>query len=218
MQVFLETDRLVLRRFTEADVDNLFELNGDPEVMRFLNGGKPTPRDAIQTDILPRFLHYYERCDGFGCWAAIEKSTGEFLGWFAFRPPEGSSPDEVELGYRLRKAAWGKGYATEGSRSLIRKGFTELGVRRVIANTMTVNHASRRVMEKVGLTLVRTFFMTWPDVIDGSEHGDVEYALQKADWEQQEGAVRERLPGEEGLASTIQRPGSNEDVSDIIGQ
>src|SRR5712692_4165214 len=106
MQVFLETDRLLLRRLTEADVDNLFDLDSDPEVMRFINGGTPTPRDVIEHDLLPRFLWYYEQSAGYGFWAAIEKATGEFLGWFHFRPPAGAGPDVVELGYRLRKAAW----------------------------------------------------------------------------------------------------------------
>jgi RimJ/RimL family protein N-acetyltransferase len=193
MQVFLETERLVLRRFTEADVDNLFDLDGDPEVMRFLTGGKPTPREVIRNETLPRILHYYERFAGLGFWAAIEKSTGDFMGWFEFRTPEGGGPDEVELGYRLRESAWGKGYATEGARALIRKGFTELGVRRVVAQAMAVNTASRRVMEKVGLTHVRTFQEDWPDPIKGVEEGEVEYALCKADWEQQEVTGRERL-------------------------
>jgi RimJ/RimL family protein N-acetyltransferase len=58
MQVFLETERLVLRRFTEADVDNLFDLDSDPDVMCFLTGGKPTPRDVIRNETLPRILHY----------------------------------------------------------------------------------------------------------------------------------------------------------------
>ena len=187
MEIFLETDRLVLRQFTEADVANLFDLDNDPDVMRFINGGNPTPRDVIQNETLPAFLEHYEHFAGYGFWAAIEKSTGEFLGWFHLRPPEGGSPDEAELGYRLRKSAWGRGYGTEGSRALIRKGFTELGVQRVFASTTAVNIASRRVMEKAGLTLVRTFHQSWPEPIDGSEHGDVEYALSKADWDQQEG-------------------------------
>jgi RimJ/RimL family protein N-acetyltransferase len=194
MQVFVETERLVLRRFTEADVDNLFDLDNDPEVMRFLTGGKPTPREVILNETLPRLLHYYEPYEGFGFWAAIEKSTGAFLGWFEFRPREGSGPDEVELGYRLRKSAWGKGYATEGSRALIRKGFTELGVRRVVAQTMAVNISSRRVLEKAGMTLERTFHQSWPEPIEGAEQGEVEYALRKTDWEQREAARRERLP------------------------
>jgi RimJ/RimL family protein N-acetyltransferase len=194
MQVFLETERLLLRRFTEADVDNLFDLDSDPDVMRFINGGTPTPRDVIESDILPRYLWYYEHFAGYGYWAAIEKATEEFLGWFHFRPAEGASPDEVELGYRLRKAAWGQGYGTEASRGLIRKGFTELGVQRVVASTYADNIASRRVMEKAGLTLVRTYRLTpaelltlygitCPELFDGD---DVEYALNKAEWEQQE--------------------------------
>ncbi|WP_435810424.1 GNAT family N-acetyltransferase [Streptosporangium canum] len=184
MQIFLETDRLTLRRFTGADEDDLVELDGDPEVMRFLNGGRPTPREEIRDRVLPAFLGYYERSEGFGFWAAVERSTGRFLGWFHFRPRRDEPREgEVELGYRLRRAAWGSGYATEGSRALIHKGFTELGVDRVFAGTMAVNLGSRRVMEKSGLTLVRTFHQDWPDAIDGSEHGAVEYALNRADWQ-----------------------------------
>jgi RimJ/RimL family protein N-acetyltransferase len=196
MWVFLETERLTLRRLTEADVDNLFDLDSDPAVMRFLTGGAPTPRDVIWNEILPRFLSYYERYDGYGVWAAIEKSTGEFLGWFSLRPRDGGSPDEVALGYRLRQSAWGKGYATEGARALIRKGFTELGAQRVFATTYQDNLASRRVMEKAGLTWARTYRLTpvdlaaagtfhvaSEDIWDGDE---VEYALCKTDWEQQE--------------------------------
>jgi RimJ/RimL family protein N-acetyltransferase len=186
MEIFLETERLVLRRFTEADVDDLVELDSDPDVMHFINGGRPTPREEIQDDVLPTFLDYYRRFDGYGFWAAVEKSTREFLGWFHFRPPEGGSLGEPELGYRLRKSAWGKGYATEGSRALIRKGFTDLGVERVYAETMVVNLASRRVMEKAGLRQVRIFHQPWPDRIEGDEHGDVEYALRKSEWEQRE--------------------------------
>jgi RimJ/RimL family protein N-acetyltransferase len=105
----------------------------------------------------------------------------------------------VELGYRLHQAAWGQGYCTEASRALIRKGFTELGVRRVVASTYADNLASRRVMEKAGLTLVRTYRLTpaellalygitCPELFDGD---DVEYALDRADWEQQ-GATGEK--------------------------
>jgi RimJ/RimL family protein N-acetyltransferase len=186
MDTFLETDRLLLRRFAMSDVDNLVDLDSDPAVMRYINGGVPTPRDVIETEVLPRFLWYYEHFTGYGFWAAVEKSTGEFLGWFHFRPAEGRPEDEPELGYRLRRSAWGKGYATEGSRALIRKGFTELGVRRVVAETMTVNTASRRVMEKSGLRFVRTFFQDWPERIEGEEHGDVEYAVDRADWERKQ--------------------------------
>jgi RimJ/RimL family protein N-acetyltransferase len=184
MQIFLETEHLVLRRFTEDDVDDLVELDSDPDVMHFINGGRPSSRQEIERDVLPMFLGYYERFAGYGFWAAVEKATGRFVGWFHFRPVPAAHPDEVELGYRLRKSAWGQGYATEGSRALIHKGFAELGVQRVVAFTMVVNVASRRVMEKAGLKFVRTFHQPWPDYIEGEEQGDVEYALLRSEWEQ----------------------------------
>ncbi len=198
MQVYLETARLTLRRFTAADADNLVALDSDPEVMRWLNGGVPTPRAVIERDILPRFLHSYQRRAGYGVWAAIERASGDFLGWFGFQPPAGASPDDISLGYRLRRAAWGKGYATEGARALIRKGFSELGAQRVFATTYQDNLASRRVMEKAGLTLARTYHLTPADLTDEAETcvpsqqlwdgADVAYELLKADWERRETA------------------------------
>ena len=184
MQVFLETERLLLRRFTHDDVENLVELDSDPEVMHFINGGRATPRGEIETDVLPTFLGFYERYAGFGFWATEEKSTGRFIGWFHLRPAQGAPPGEVELGYRLRRSAWGKGYATEGSRALIDKGFAEFGVERVVAFGMVVNVASTRVMEKAGLGFVRIFHQPWPEYIEGEEEGDVEYALLRSEWEQ----------------------------------
>jgi len=185
MQVFLETDHLVLRQFTGDDVDNLVELDSDPDVMHFITGGRPTSRREIESDVLPMYLEYHERSAGYGFWAAIEKSSGRFVGWFHFRPTPAVDANEVELGYRLLKSVWGKGYATEGSRALIDKGFAELGVQRVVAFTMVVHVASRRVMEKAGLRLVRTFHQPWPDYIEGEEEGDVEYALLRSEWEEQ---------------------------------
>lgn len=184
--IFLETDRLVLRPFTEADADQLHALNNDPEVMRFLTGGKPVARETIVNETLPGFLAFYAKGDGYGFWAAVEKATGAFLGWFEFRPAKDGTPGVVELGYRLRREAWGKGYATEGSRALIRKGFTDLGAQRIRAETMAVNTRSRRVMEKAGLTYTRTFHLTWDDPLPGSEHGEVEYFLDRATWERQQ--------------------------------
>ena len=182
MEVYLETERMQLRRFTAEDVDLLVELDSDPAVMRFITGGRPTPREEIETDILPWWLAYYERYAGYGFWAAIELASGAFVGWFHLRPADDDLPHEPELGYRLRASSWGKGYATEGSRALVEHAFRELGAERVTAETMAVNTASRRVMEKAGLRYVRTFHQDWPDKIDGDEHGDVEYALTRAEW------------------------------------
>ncbi len=178
----LETDRLLLRAFTPDDGDRLVALDADPKVVQFVTGGAPTPRDEVVDDILPAFLRYQGSGTGYGFWAAEEKATGAFLGWFHLRPHGGDAPDEPELGYRLRREAWGKGYATEGSLALIDRAFGELGARRVYAETMAVHTASRRVMEKAGMELVRAFHAEWPVRIPGDEEGDVEYAITREAW------------------------------------
>lgn len=185
MHVFLETERLILRRATAADVDALVEINTDPEVTLYINGGKPIPRAQIEDEV-GHWLAYYERYAGYGFWIVVEKATGDFLGWVHLRPTRDGAPDEPELGYRLTRSGWGKGYATEASRALVDRAFVEYEARRVFATTMTVNVRSRRVMEKAGLRLVRTFFQEWPDPIEGDELGDVEYALTRAEWECQQ--------------------------------
>lgn len=193
--ILLETERLILRRFTREDGPHLHALDNDPAVMRYINGGTPTPWEVVEQQILPGFLRYDDGKPGFGFWAAIEKATGDFAGWFVFRPT-GDDSDEVALGYRLRQAVWGKGYATEGARALVERGFVQWGVERVIATTYEENRASRRVMEKLGMSHVRsfrydaetaggsdTFYADSPEVWPGE---DVEYALTRAEWERWE--------------------------------
>jgi RimJ/RimL family protein N-acetyltransferase len=137
----------------------------------------------MRDEYLPWWLAYYDAGDRYGFWAAIEKSSGAFLGWFHLRPREDDPEDEPELGYRLIASAWGRGYATEGSRALVRKAFEDLGARRVYATAMMANQASWRVMDKAGLRLVRVFHEPWPDRIEGEELGDVEYALTREEWQ-----------------------------------
>ncbi|HEX4816842.1 MAG TPA: GNAT family N-acetyltransferase, partial [Nonomuraea sp.] len=79
MPSYLETDRLTLRRFADSDADDLFALHNDPDVMRYLNGGRPTPREVIVEETLPRFV-------GPGFLAALERPSGAFVGWFHLRP------------------------------------------------------------------------------------------------------------------------------------
>lgn len=166
MKTFLETERLILRQFSPDDADNLFELDSDPEVVRFTtNLGQPIEYTVIQNQILPEYLSYYEKYSGYGYWAAIEKSSQAFIGWFFFRPavhasyfnPMLADVSDIELGYRLRKTAWGKGYATEGSKALIFKGFCELETQRVVSVALAANVASYRVMEKAGLKFWKRF-------------------------------------------------------------
>ena len=88
----------------------------------------------------------------------------------------------ASLGYRLRASAWGLGYATEGARALAQRAFTELGVSQIAATTMAVYIESRRVLEKAGLTYVRTVYLDWLNPLPGNEHSDVEYRLARHDW------------------------------------
>jgi RimJ/RimL family protein N-acetyltransferase len=179
VDVHLETERLVLRRFTAGDVEALVGLDSDVEVMRFLTG-QPTPRDEIEQKVLPGILATYELHPGLGTFAAHEKATGRFAGWFGLQPTR--DPWTVDVGYRLRREVWGRGYATEGTRALVDHAFRDLGVQRVVADTMAVNAKSRRVMVKAGLRFVRVFHVHFDDPLPGTEYGEVEYALDRAAW------------------------------------
>lgn len=187
--VLLETERLTLRRFTPADVDALIELDSDPQVTFFITGGVP----EFSPPMLDAWLREYERGPGYGTFAAIERATDEFVGWFHLRSEAGRD-DEPELGYRLRRGAWGRGLATEGSRALIGLAFERLGASRVWAATMVVNTASRRVMEKSGMRHVRSFHADWPYRIPGDEQGDVEYEVTRDEWN----SAPSKLPGRSG--------------------
>lgn len=191
MHVFLETKRPLLRRFTDDNVDNLYNLDSDPEVMRYITGGTTTPREEIAHDYLPAFLSYYTRFEGYGFWVVIDKATGQFLGWFHLRPRTGQPTDEPELGYGLRREAWGMGYGTEGARALIDKAFRGPGAQRVLDTAFQANLASRRIMEKSGMTLARTYHLdreqlvellgiTSPELVDDQL---VEYAVTRTEWE-----------------------------------
>lgn len=165
-----ETARLALRRFAESDVDSVAWLLGEPRVMRYIEDGKPVSRAEVERVVLPKVV------GGPGWWAAHEKSSGAFIGWFELSPV---GEGVAELGYRLHPRFWGRGYATEGASALVAHG-AAAGLTRIVAYAMAVNTGSRRVLEKAGLRYVRTFHEEWPDYIEGAKHGDVEYALDLA--------------------------------------
>lgn len=184
----IETARLMLRRFTVGDAEALADLYGDPQVMRYIDDGKPVPREVTVNRSLPEIL---ERCAqlpaGLRNSALVEKSSGRFIGEVGLGRVSSVGLDGggagYELGYRLRPEFWGRGYASEAAKALVDFAFADYRVPRVVATTMTVNVGSRRVMENAGLRLVRTFFEQWPEYIEGAEHGDVEYALTFEDWQ-----------------------------------
>jgi RimJ/RimL family protein N-acetyltransferase len=183
VQIVLETERMVLRRFTEADAGPLAALYGDPRVMRFITVQPPSPAE-VESRILPAYLREYrELAAGLGSFAAVEKETGEMAGRFSLKPANSYGlAGGTELGYRLYPAFWGRGLATEGARALIGLAFERLLLDRVVATTMADNAGSRRVLEKCGMRRVRTFHYPDADLMPGAEHGDFIYELTPGDW------------------------------------
>lgn len=171
----LQTVRLALSPCRPSDRIDFLDLERDPEVMRFLNGGRPVDHDRDEGDgtfLMPRGTEPY-------VWTARRLTTGAFVGWFCLWP---ESETMAELGYRLRRADWGHGLASEGASALIDWGFRSNGYKRIVASTMAVNNASRRVMEKIGMNHVRTVQADWLTPIAGSEHGEVWYELVRSQW------------------------------------
>ncbi len=190
VDTYLRTERVTLRPFGPADADLLVELDSDPAVMRYLSGGEPTAPELVRERDLPSVLAGYDRWAGrFGLFAAHETAGGAFLGWFCLRPERDGPLDEVELGYRLRRAAWGRGYATEVSSALLAKAFTDLDVRVVWGATMALNRPSQRVMEKAGMTVAQT--LPTPEdmlAVEGAELGGYRYEITREQWEQRRAA------------------------------
>jgi RimJ/RimL family protein N-acetyltransferase len=151
----LETPRLVLRPFGPEDGPGHATLYGDPEVTRFLPRGPFGPAEALERSrgALERFMGHW-RQHGFGVWAILDRGTGAFIGQcgLAHVPELG----EVELLYALARDRWGQGLAPEAGQAALRHGFQELRLERIIALTRPENKASRRVMDKLGLTYERT--------------------------------------------------------------
>ena len=180
-EIVLQTTRLCLRPLRMEDAASLFELDSDPEVMRFISKGLPNPLAKIENEILPRVLTFYRSAPPQGFWAAHNRPDGEFIGWFHLRP-DFLTPDEMELGYRLKRSAWGKGLATEASLAIVQKSFTDWGYNKISARTLTVNLASQRVMQKAGLKFETEFFWS-EDVLPGwtqEERRAVKYGLTKS--------------------------------------
>jgi RimJ/RimL family protein N-acetyltransferase len=171
----LQTMKLTLSPCCASDCAGFMNLELDPEVMRFLNGGHAVDHGQSYPDspfLLPRGTETY-------VWTGRRTSNGAFVGWFCLYP---ESEKIAELGYRLHRMDWGQGLATEGASALVNWGFRSGGYDKIFACTMAVNHASRRVLEKIGLSYVRTVTVDWADDIPGGEDGEVQYELMRSGW------------------------------------
>ena len=145
---WLETLRLDMRDFTAGDSDDLWRLNTDPRVMRYIGDGKPVDQ-ARHAQIMRRVIGYPAFYPDLGFWYTTRRDTGAFIGWFTLKYC-GRSAD-VETGYMLLPDAWGQGFATEGASAMVRYGFDDLSLDRIIGVTHPDNVASQNVLQKAGL-------------------------------------------------------------------
>jgi RimJ/RimL family protein N-acetyltransferase len=182
-QAVLRSRRITLVPLSDEHLEHEVELDADQNVMRYLGEGRARTRAEVE--------RYHRRriaaaavVPGLGFWVGFV--DGRFVGWWILEPPEradqGPVRGQAELGYRLLPRYWRDGLASEGARELVRHGFEDLGLTRILAETMAVNAASRATMASIGMEYVRTFHLDWEDPIPGAEQGEVEYALTRDRW------------------------------------
>ncbi|MEV0460212.1 GNAT family N-acetyltransferase [Catellatospora methionotrophica] len=197
-QPILRTARLLLVPLADRHLELEVELDSDPEVLRYLFG-RARSRDEVVASHAQR-MALAGKVDGLGFWIAYGSADGTrdstppatedeggFVGLMMLPPAHGpDQPDDpavADLGYRILRRHWRKGFASEASRVLLRHAFDGVGQSRVIAQTMAVNAGSRGVMEAIGMSYVRTYFPTWDDPLPGTDLGEVEYEMTRETWQ-----------------------------------
>lgn len=176
----LQTERLLLRRWHSADRAPFAALNADPEVMRHF----PEQLTRRQSDALADRIELAMERQGWGLWALEERATGRFIGFTGLARPGFQAPfmPAVEIGWRLERAAWGHGFASEAARAAARFAFDEIALAEIVSLAVVANERSRAVMRRLGMT---------HDPADDFEHPLVEpphlrrhvlYRLTAAQW------------------------------------
>lgn len=166
----LETERLILRQLTDNDVDAVFALRKDAEIMRFIRKPQKSREEA---ESWMRLVSSRWESEKIGFCAVIKKESGEFVGWCGLWRLKESG--EIEVGYAVAQNFQRKGYATEAAEACLAYGFNQLNMRKIVAVTRPENEASRRVMEKLGMKY---------DGL-GKFYGAklTHYSIRKSDWE-----------------------------------
>lgn len=164
----------MLREMTSEDAAQAYLLNLDPEVVQYTGDSAFVSIDEAR-QFLEKYDHY--RRYGFGRWGVIRKSDNAFLGWCGLKYT--AELDEFDIGYRFFKRFWHFGYATEAAQACLEAGFLHYNMPVIVGRAMTENHASIRVLEKIGLTFQKMY-----EFEGGS---GVLYALKKEDWEYNQG-------------------------------
>lgn len=178
---FLETERLVLRRWTAADWKPFAAMNVDPLVMEFFD--RPLSAEESKA-AAERIQAHFER-HGFGLWAVELRESKRFIGFMGLSVPgfRAHFTPCVEIGWRLSPACWGRGLATEAARKVLQHGFEQIGLEEIVSFTSPANLRSRRVMEKLGMTHDSRDDFEHPGLPQG--HGlrpHVLYRLTKEQW------------------------------------
>lgn len=161
MKIYAETERLILREIVPSDVKGMFELDSNSIVHKYL-GNKPV-RTTEETEKVIQFIRNQYKDRGIGRWAAIEKSTGDFIGWSGIKLNVGKKEelngkqDFYDIGYRFIPRYWGKGYASESSFATLDFGFKELKIETMCGAAEVENIASNKVLQKIGLEFIEDF-------------------------------------------------------------
>ncbi|MUT64899.1 GNAT family N-acetyltransferase [Paenibacillus sp. NEAU-GSW1] len=153
--IYLETARLQLRDWEETDIEPFSRLNADEEVMKYF----PKTLSTEETKVFyESIVSEFKEC-GFGLYAVEIKESKEFIGFIGFHRAnfEADFTPCIEIGWRLKQEAWGKGYATEGAKACLQYGFDKLGFTDVYSFTADVNAPSKSVMTKIGMSFLKTF-------------------------------------------------------------
>lgn len=179
MNFITQTPRFWLRQFEPTDVDDIFELDASPQVHAYL-GGNPiiSKKEAEKTVAFVR--QQYQEI-GFGRWAVIEKTSGNFMGWSGIKLEKlqvNGFTEYVDVGYRLKPEYWGQGVATETATEALRYAFQTLHLPEVHGAANIENLASNRVLAKIGLHKKNTFHYAW-----GMHHW---YSLTQEEWNTQQ--------------------------------
>jgi len=156
--MLITSERLYLKEIEFEDIDFLYKLHQDPEVMRYI--GPLRERSEIESRV-NKIQEAYLQVPGLGIWLACINQSNKPVGWFNLNDLDGNP--EIEIGYRLSPPYWGKGYATEMSQKLLEYGFKTLRLDKIVAVAVPQNTASIRVLEKIGLQYFRKgwYYNTW---------------------------------------------------------
>ncbi|MCX8532385.1 GNAT family N-acetyltransferase [Chryseobacterium luquanense] len=152
MKTILETDRLLLREFDISDAKIFYELNLNPNVIKYTGNSAFKDIDEAK-DFLKNYSDYQR--NGYGRWAVIDKSTNQFLGWCGLKYDE--NLNETDIGFRFFEHFWNLGFATESAKACIDYGFNELNLNTIVGRAMKENTASIKVLEKIGLSYEKNF-------------------------------------------------------------